>query len=195
MARPRQFDENEVLAAITRVFWEKGFEATSLDDLLAASGLNKGSLYSSFGNKEALFKKALQHYALHESPSAERCGSPMQTLVSLYRSLIIDACSVKTRRKGCLVFNSAMELGQGFGALSKMVLKEVHRLEEFFETLIKSAKKKGELPSTLDAKKAAYRVYATAFSIREMAKFKPDKKFLTEIANGTLRSLGGGYQL
>lgn len=62
MARPREFDEDEVLQAALRVFWEKGYESTSLNDLLEAMGLTKSSLYKAFGSKEALFRRVVERY-------------------------------------------------------------------------------------------------------------------------------------
>src|SRR5256885_4367807 len=62
MGRPRAFREDKALDAAMRVFWEKGYEGASLDDLTAAMGINRSSLYSSFGDKEQLFKQAIAHY-------------------------------------------------------------------------------------------------------------------------------------
>ena len=62
MARPREFDEDEVLQAALRVFWEKGYESTALSDLLEAMGLTKSSLYKAFGSKEALFWRVVERY-------------------------------------------------------------------------------------------------------------------------------------
>jgi AcrR family transcriptional regulator len=62
MARPREFDEDEVLQAALRVFWEKGYESASLGDLLEAMGLTKSSLYKAFGSKEALFWRVVERY-------------------------------------------------------------------------------------------------------------------------------------
>ena len=62
MARPREFDEDRVKEALTRVFWEKGYEATTMQDLVDATGLLKGSLYGAFGDKQALYMIALAHY-------------------------------------------------------------------------------------------------------------------------------------
>ncbi len=62
MARPRQFDEEKVIESLMNVFWEKGYQATSMQDLVAASGLLKGSLYGAFGDKHAMYLAALKHY-------------------------------------------------------------------------------------------------------------------------------------
>ncbi len=62
MPRPRQFEEEVVLAAVQAVFWDNGYAGTSLDDLVAASGLGKGSLYGAFGDKRSLFLRVLREY-------------------------------------------------------------------------------------------------------------------------------------
>ncbi len=62
MGRPREFDEPAALDAAMRVFWEKGYEGASIDDLTSAMGINRSSLYSTFGDKEALFHKVVAHY-------------------------------------------------------------------------------------------------------------------------------------
>ena len=62
MARPREFDADDALERVTRVFWNRGFEHTSLDDLCAATGLGRSSLYAAFGDKRALYLKALARY-------------------------------------------------------------------------------------------------------------------------------------
>ena len=68
MGRPRAFCETSALDAAMRAFWEKGYEGASLDDLTQAMGINRSSLYASFGDKEQLFKRAIAHYA--EGPAA-----------------------------------------------------------------------------------------------------------------------------
>ena len=62
MARPREFDEDRVIEVLTRVFWEKGYEATSMQDLVKATGLLKGSLYGAFGDKKALYMKVWESF-------------------------------------------------------------------------------------------------------------------------------------
>ena len=72
MARPRNFDPDEVLGLAREVFWQKGFQGTSLDDITEATGLNKPSLYAAFGDKNALFLKVLDRYQAYIVENAER---------------------------------------------------------------------------------------------------------------------------
>ncbi len=194
MARPREFDYDQVILKITEVFWAKGFKATSLDNITSATGLNKGSLYASFGNKEAIFRVALRRY-VGEGPFKKiREEVPhldsLDVLVRLYAKLISEAGVSKLGRRGCLAFNSGVEVGHQNTKLSQFVVKEVDRLESFFHELIGEAVDESVLPRKLDVKKAAFRAFAAAFAIREMAKFRPDREMLAEIANSALASLG-----
>lgn len=194
MGRPREFDYEHVVSKVTEVFWAKGFQGTSLDDITSVTGLNKGSIYSSFGNKEALFRLALRRY-IGDGPfnrfrTDEISPDPVNTLVLLYRKLINESQTAKLGKRGCLAFNSGLEFGNHNTKLSRFVIEEVDRLESFFRELVEEAKATGALPKSLDVRKAAFRAFAAAFTIREIAKFRPERDLLAEIANTTLASLG-----
>jgi len=191
VARPREFDETQVLDKITTLFWEKGYESTSLDDVFKATGIQKGSLYSCFGNKEKIFRMALNRYA-ENGPfhSFRDIESPLQRLSAFYTKLIADAVDQKRVRRGCFVFNSCLEFANGKDSLSSFVQKIGCRNETFFHALMNEAQEKGEISKKVSAKSAAERAHATAFTIREMSKFKPNRAFLADIANAFFDSVG-----
>jgi TetR/AcrR family transcriptional repressor of nem operon len=195
MARPKEFDEEEVLSKIMLLFWEKGFHGTSLQDLVRTSGLKKGSLYASFGNKEAMFRLALRHYIGSGPFRDPHPHDPIETLVRLYRSFIEEVGVPKKAKRGCMVFNSGIELGSQGTRLSNFVLGEVLRVESLFGELISEAQDAGLIPPHMDTHKATQRAFAAAFTIREMGRFKPDKEFLTDVANMALASLGSERRL
>lgn len=195
MPRPREFDPEAVISKVTLLFWEKGFAGTSLDDIMRATRLKKGSLYSSFGNKEELFNLALKHYAARGPVQPERGTGAIDTLVLLFRKLISGAASPSGRRRGCLIFNSGLEFGAKKTRLTVPVLAEVKRLEGFFQHLLLAAFKTGEIPGNIDPKKAAGRVFAAAFTIREISKFKSEPDFLRDIADQALESIGTGKRV
>lgn len=195
MPRPKEFDPEAVISRITLLFWEKGFAGTSLDDIMRATRLKKGSLYSSFGNKEKLFTLALKHYAAG-GPAQPKAGSgAIDTLVMLYEKLIGGAASPAGRRRGCLIFNSGLEFGAKRSRLTAPVMSEVKRLEGFFRDLLLAAHKAGEIPGNIDPGKAAERAFAAAFTIREISKFKSEPDFLRDIANQALASIGAGKRV
>ena len=189
VARPRLFDEQRVLAQIVDVFWEKGFEGTSMDDLVKRTGLNKGSLYTCFGNKEEIFKQALRQYATSGPFHWRKEETPLETLRSFYNFLISEAALPKKQRRGCFVFNSCLEFGNKSAKLTPVVMAWAKRTESFFVSLIQEAQDADEISKNLNVRKAAQIAFAAAFTIREMTKFKPDKEFLSDIAEVALGSL------
>lgn len=114
MARTRSFDEDAALDAISDVFWRKGFEGTSYADLMAASGLGKGSLYAAFGDKAALYRATLQRYVDAEMTAmAEVLQSPDVTPMAALTTLLsspIDAVEKGGDRRGCFLCNAAVDM-------------------------------------------------------------------------------------
>lgn len=111
--RPRAFDEDAVLDALMELFAEKGYEAASLADIVAAAGLNKSSLYNAFGSKEQLFERALRRYIdqrelLLEAASSGEGG--IDDVLAFLDMAQVEALSEDGRR-GCLAVNSTAELG------------------------------------------------------------------------------------
>ncbi|HEY4316581.1 MAG TPA: TetR/AcrR family transcriptional regulator [Herbaspirillum sp.] len=110
MARPREFDEDKVLQAALHVFWEKGYEGTSLSDLLDAMGLTKSSLYKAFGSKEALFWRVIERYQrdyLDFRHAALAEPTPRRIAERLLDG-IIDLHSGRMNPVGCLELNTAL---------------------------------------------------------------------------------------
>lgn len=110
MARPRAFEPTEALDAATVLFWEKGFSATSYDDLVAATKVSRKSLYSVFGDKESLFLQALQHYRKTKVPGLFAAlyedNVSVDRIVNMLEGLAKAAASGKAQR-GCLLANTA----------------------------------------------------------------------------------------
>ena len=110
MARPREFDEDEVLQAALRLFWEKGYEGTSLDDLMTAMRLTKSSLYKAFGSKEALFWRVVERYQrdfLDFRHAALAEPTPRRIAERLLDG-ITDLHSGEVNPVGCLELNTAL---------------------------------------------------------------------------------------
>ncbi len=113
MARPRAFDETETLRSLEDVFWRQGYEATSYDDLMRASGLGKGSLYAAYGDKQALYLKALESYIAHEIGALgvilmdDQLSGPAR-LRALFEETI-RAVEISNDRRGCFLCNAAVD--------------------------------------------------------------------------------------
>ncbi len=110
--RPKEFDKQEALAQAMDVFWTHGYDATSVQDLLDAMGINRGSMYDTFGDKHALFTAAYDHYAQNAAARITRIldgpGSPLANIRKLLRCMADPAGD--GRRRGCMCTNAVVEL-------------------------------------------------------------------------------------
>jgi len=115
VGRPREFDEAEVLEAAMSVFWRQGYESTSMADLLAATGLHKGSLYQAFGDKRSLYLVVLRNYlqALSGRVREELLGADtaLEGLRNAMRQLMATCTTPDAGNPGCLALNALVEKG------------------------------------------------------------------------------------
>lgn len=150
MGRPRAFCEETALDAAMRVFWEKGYEGTSLDDLTKAMGINRSSLYSSFGDKQKLFGRVIEHYS----------GGPMAFLwralqepdaraviESLLRSAV-KFLSDRSHPRGCLSLQGGLACGSGLEYVNKAMIEWRKRGLVEIQKRMQRAQVKGDLPGT-----------------------------------------------
>jgi TetR/AcrR family transcriptional regulator, transcriptional repressor for nem operon len=115
MGRPRKFDEAQVLQAARDEFWQKGYAATSLDDLMKATGLGKGSLYGAFGDKHQLFVKVLNDYAHETSDGVCEAIGRDERAIDVLRNFFlpdpaVDSEGAVKASRGCFLANSSTEL-------------------------------------------------------------------------------------
>lgn len=110
VGRPREFDEDTVLIAAMDAFWARGYEATSMADLCQCTGLHKGSLYQSFGDKHQLFMKALQHYIEVEFREVAAAAFQSESPLANIRAAVHQICDMAGHEKGCMMVNSMVEM-------------------------------------------------------------------------------------
>ena len=157
MARPREFDSDQALEKAMQVFWTKGYEATSLSDLLSAMGISKSSFYATFGSKHELFLSALDRYG--ETHGAmliailEGEGSPRQAIARVFEEAL-RATDVEERR-GCFVNNCAVELAPRDRLVARQVAKGHARIEEAFYRAVKAGQDAGEITRSQPARALA----------------------------------------
>jgi TetR/AcrR family transcriptional repressor of nem operon len=155
--RPRKFDRSEALEAAIGVFWDRGYEGASVQDLLDAMGINRGSMYNSFGDKETLFVQAVEHYCTRsrESISAilKRPGSALDNVREVVRSRGVAAASGPVR--GCLVTNTAVEMAPHVSAVSDTLTYHFSRLELMIRNALERAVDSGELSHLADTRALA----------------------------------------
>jgi len=133
MARPRTFNPDEVLDAAREIFWRKGYQSTSLDDITAETGLTKPSLYAAFGDKNSLFLRALDRYhdqIVVRSQKILSSGPSARAAIEAWLTSFIPYCSGNKGRRGCLSINTATDGGLDEAAVHKSIAGFNSRLED-----------------------------------------------------------------
>jgi len=191
MARPREFDADAALERATQVFWAKGYEQTSLDDLCGATGLGRSSLYAAFGDKHGLYLRALERY---EESSVARIAdalarAPIRRALAGFLQRMIDDIVSGPGRRGCFIGNCAAELARLDRVTAARVRRSLERLEATFHGALAQASTRGELPAGADLAALARFLTAGIQGLRLVGKANPDRAALDDIASVMLRCL------
>ena len=159
MARPKEFDPDEALDKAMHVFWHKGYEATSMEDLLAAMDINRGSLYATFGDKRQLFLKAMDRYCagggIGSRISILTQPGPALPLIRRFIAAMLEFGLSDPQRRGCLITNTVMELAPHEQEIARKVAGRFQMAEEAFFTLLSRAQQEGELAPGKDPRALA----------------------------------------
>jgi TetR/AcrR family transcriptional regulator, transcriptional repressor for nem operon len=158
MARPKQFDPDLAAQEAMEAFWENGYNATSVSDLLIEMGLNKGSLYGTFGDKKKLFLAALNKYQDQNvaiiRDVLDRPGSARAAIEALLQ-LAVERCTGEEAARGCLAAKAAMELAAHDPDISAWIKRFHERKVELVAQTIRRGQQQGEIDRDLDARAVA----------------------------------------
>ncbi|KQU85629.1 hypothetical protein ASD00_32065 [Ensifer sp. Root31] len=152
MARPRQFEHERVIDAAMNVFWRKGFEATSAQDLVDATGLGRGSLYNAFSSKEGLYLEALRRYkeqALHDVGRLEEGGNAKGAVRNLL-FYVFESDLSGTPRRGCLATNAAIERASHDEDVATLVRENLEIVRTGLERVLRLGQEAGEVAAGRD---------------------------------------------
>ncbi|MCE9672243.1 TetR/AcrR family transcriptional regulator [Myxococcus stipitatus] len=191
MARPREFDRDEAVRHAMGVFWEKGYEATSTDDLLRAMGIGRQSMYDTFGDKHRLYLEALQHYqARNAAALEERLRSEDSPLAAIERVFLAIANEpAPARARGCMGVNAIIELAQKDADVASLSKAATKTCEAAFERIVEEARRRGEVPAAIDARQAGRFLLNALQGLRVTAKAGASPAALREITAFTVSSL------
>jgi TetR/AcrR family transcriptional repressor of nem operon len=169
MARPREFNEDQVTEALMEVFWEKGYQAASMQDLVAATGLLKGSLYGAFGDKQALYLVALRHYDRTRIQAGidmlnSGQGSVEQKVSRLFDS-VIESVETGVFAGGCLLCNASVEMAAIDSSVGSEVNSTIRRLQAALVATLTSSGISAD-----EAEASAAFIISTYFGSRVLAK-------------------------
>jgi len=190
--RPREFDTEQALEAAMRQFWQRGYTATSLQDLLNTMHISKSSFYQTFDSKHVLFQRCIEHYCrnlendmlnhLQQSPTAR------QFLESTFQSIGNDKQQTGAQH-GCLIMNTASEFAQTDPTIAELVRSGTKKMRAVFMRAIKRAQKEGDIPADKSPSALASYLVSSMGGLRNMAKAGADRKTLKEIIKITLNAL------
>ncbi len=193
MARPREFDEERVLDAVMDTFWRSGYEGTSAQALVDATGLGRGSLYAAYANKDGLFEQALLRYHKRAQAHVDQLrqeGSPMTRLRELMTD-IVEADLNAPEKRGCLATNSAVEMAGRDPHVADLVRQNFTILMRGIEQAIRRGQAAGEIRPEGDAAVLALFLFNAVQGLRVLAKtFRPDDRpKLIAVIDQTLTAL------
>ena len=191
--RPREFDVDEALTAALRVFWRRGYEGASMAELTAEMGIAKPSLYAAFGNKEELFKKALDLYEREKMAyMAEALKEP--TSRAMAAKLLMGALEMQTSScdpKGCLGVISAVACGPEATSIRECVIERQESVRRIVIARLEDYKKEGDLPSDIDTEALARYMTAVLQGLSVQAGAGASKTELKSLVDMAMRTWPG----
>lgn len=187
----RQFNKDEVLNKALQAFWQRGYEATSMQELVDCTGINRGSLYATYGDKRALFQAALARYdgdRRQMLASLEARYSPREAIGQLFHAFTKDI-DPDGGNKGCFLTNTALELAAHDPEIRAIVAAAQADIEAFFKRMIVAGKNAGELSRHVNPTDASRTLLATLLGVVVLVRSRPERTLLKTIVEDALRRL------
>ena len=193
--RPRAYDPQAALAEAMDVFWDKGYAATSLDDLSDAMGMNRPSIYAAFGDKRALYHKALETYSEANRTAIgqvlSRATSLRAALEGLYEAAIGVYLSPKKGARGCFVISTALTEATRDAGIQKGLVQSLERLDKALAQRIAMAQEAGEISKDADPAALGILASATLYRMAISARAGIKRAGLREIAQAAVATICG----
>jgi len=191
MAGIKQFDRHDVLDRAMAVFWERGYEATSIQDLLQAMGINRGSLYATFGDKQQLFLAVLDHYAEKVSVAMlDALGDPdPRHAIAQMFAVLLRRTSDPGSPRGCLNTNTALECPGSGDAITRTVAERLGQQESALYHVLHRAQVAGALARGQDCRALARFFVGVAQGVNVVHKAGADPATLQDIVRIALGAL------
>lgn len=190
MPRVKEFDEDEVLLKAMRLFWEQGYEKTSLNDLVERLGIHRRSLYDTFGNKHQLFLKVIERYdkmlSEHFQAGIAHADNPKQALRFLFDYMIEG---YEEKPSGCLFVNMAVELAPWDSEVDVKAGESFDKIEQLLTDLIRRGQENGDFKTIRHPVELAENIHNTMLGLRVLARTSADKEKLHRIADFTMAML------
>lgn len=193
VGRPLEFDPDVALEAAMGVFWRKGFDATSVQDLLVAMDISKSSLYQAFGGKQSLFRRCVMRYTdnmagyMRERLDAAPTG---WSFIEGFLYSVLNDTQDEASRRGCLVMNTASEFAQSDAEIARDVMHSIGRFQAVLLAAVERAQREGDIPTERDPQTLANFLVSSMSGLKTQAKAGADALTLRGIIATTLSALG-----
>jgi TetR/AcrR family transcriptional repressor of nem operon len=192
MARTKEFEPERALESAMDLFWRRGYEATSVQDLLEEMGIGRGSMYGTFGDKRELFLAALDRFEESRVSRADEIlavsPSAMEGIRRLFETTIEGLVSYEPRR-GCLLANTAVELAPRDAEVAARISRYVGRTEEALEKALVRGRAAGEIPADKDPRALACFLVSMLHGVRVLARAGVDRAVLDDSVRTALAAL------
>ena len=187
MGRPREFDEDHALARAMEMFWKKGYRNTSVDDLLGAMGIQRGSFYNTFGSKRETYLRAIDRYTefmFNGGPytQAVQLEPGLGALATLYDNYI-DSVTGDAEPRGCFFAHVSKEHRGDDPVIQQAIVKGIERMCGIVRRSIEAAQRDGDLPEEVSAEGMAMLFMSVAWGIHVMAEAGVPKQDLKKAAS------------
>jgi len=192
MGRPRQFDVDQALSAALETFWKHGYEATSVADLTECMGLQKGSLYGTFGDKRQLYLAALARYqdlGLEQIAAELRSDDSPRAALSAFFAGVVARATSKDGLRGCLWVNTAVELAPHDGELARQLRRHIERIEALFQDVLQRGQARREFTAELDPRAGSRHLASLLLGLAVLAKIRPGRARLDDVVRAALGAL------
>lgn len=192
MPRTKAFDENEVLNKAMELFWKKGFHATSMQDIVETLGINRASLYNTYGDKMQLFRSAIDQYLSGNYSRLDGILNSEENVHAAFRRLfegaLEQACN-DPEQKGCFIVNITTEFVPGPPEISGVLQQNRKAVTEIFENRLNRGKQAGQLSDAVDTRAVASFLLTQYYGLMAISKTAMSRDEMQGVLNIALDSL------
>jgi AcrR family transcriptional regulator len=191
MGRPASFDQAEMLESIQSLFWDNGYSATSLDDIMKSTGLGKGSLYGAYGSKQDMYLLAFTDYCDWAVKDAEERlrGSDEDAIVRLRKYVQTSAKAAAKSRRGCMLAKGTAEVAGRFTEVDEVIERTFKAIEAELVKCVRQAQRAGDIDEDRDARTIAVTILAVTRGMEALGKAGASAASLSLVAQGALSLL------
>ncbi|MEO0527634.1 MAG: TetR/AcrR family transcriptional regulator [Bacteroidota bacterium] len=189
MPRLEEFDKEQVLQQATNVFWAKGYNGTSMQDLVDATGLNRSSIYNSFGSKLELYRSTLKHYQKKSNilfqKALLKATNPLEAIQRIFEGFMPEMLQDR-EQKGCFSMNCKAEMGNQDANIKNWLLNTQEQTLSAFQNLIHDGQEKGVINKKQSSEEYAYYVFNAFQGFRMTGILVKDQRILQRIIDSTI---------